>query len=299
MNTFQTINGEGLLARLAVGLRGHMVPNADMSKMTWFRAGGPAELLYQPADEDDLVQFLENLPDDIPLTVVGIGSNLLVRDGGIPGVVIRLPVKGFGKVYAVSENMLFAGAAVSDKRLAAAALKAGIAGFHFYHGIPGGLGGALRMNGGAHGIDTAERVVKVYSLDRKGQRIVFSRNEMKYSYRDTRVPEDLIFIAALLQGQKGKPDVIRQAMDEVRYHRETAQLVREKTAGSIFRNPGDTPAWKLIDAAGCRGHSIGGAQISEKHCNFMVNTGCATAYDLECLGETVRRKVWEHCGIRL
>lgn len=300
MSNFQPVDGEALLNRLAPsGLRGRMVPNADMSKITWFRTGGPAELLYQPADEDELACFLKKLPVEIPVLVVGIGSNLLVRDGGIPGVVIRLPVKGFGDVHAVSEDTLLAGAAVSGKRLAAAALEAGIAGFHFYHGIPGGLGGALRMNGGANGVETSQRVVEVYSLDRKGNSRTLSCDDMKYSYRQADAPENLIFVSALLRGQKGEPNAIRKAMDDVQNHREMAQPVREKTGGSTFRNPEGTSAWKVIDEAGCRGLAIGGAQMSPMHCNFMINTGNATGYDLELLGETVRQKVFAHSGIKL
>jgi len=300
MSIFRPIDGEALQRRLALpGLRGRMMPNADMGKITWFRTGGLAELLYQPADEEELVHFLKNLPSDIPVTVVGIGSNLLVRDGGIAGIVIRLPVKGFGDVRTVSENTLFAGAAVSDKRLAAAALKAGIAGFHFYHGIPGGLGGALRMNGGANGVETSERVVEVHNLDRSGKRLTLSRRDMHYSYRQSGAPEKLIFVSALLRGEKGKPEDIRRAMAAVQRHREKMQPVREKTGGSTFRNPEGTSAWKMIDEAGCRGLQIGGAQMSPLHCNFMVNTGNATGYDLECLGETVRQRVFARCGIRL
>jgi len=300
MSNFRPVDGEALLKRLALsGIRGRMMPNADMSKITWFRAGGPAELLYQPADEEDLSWFLLHLPAEVPVMVVGIGSNLLVRDGGIPGVVIRLPVKAFGDVRTVSEDTLFAGAAVSDKRLAAMALEAGIAGFHFYHGIPGGLGGALRMNGGANGVETSERVVEVYSLDRRGKRLTLSHGDMQYSYRHAGIPEGLFFVSALLKGERGTPDAIREAMDKVQHHRETVQPVREKTGGSTFRNPEGTSAWKVIDEAGCRGLVVGGAQMSPMHCNFMINTGNATGYDLESLGETVRQKVFAHSGIRL
>ncbi|RCL00705.1 MAG: UDP-N-acetylmuramate dehydrogenase [Candidatus Tokpelaia sp. JSC189] len=300
MISFQPVDSKALLKQLALsGLRGRIMSDVDMSKITWFRTGGPAELLYQPADEKDLAYFLKNLPEKIPVLVVGIGSNLLVRDGGIPGIVIQLPVKGFGDVHAVSEDMLLAGAAVSDKRLAAAALKAGIAGFHFYHGIPGGLGGALRMNSGANGVETSQRVIEVYGLDRRGNRRILSYRDMQYSYRQAGASEDLIFISALLKGQKGEPDAIRKAMDDVQSHRETAQPVHEKTGGSTFRNPEGTSAWKVIDDAGCRGLAIGGAQISDMHCNFMINTGNATGYDLELLGEIVRKRVFTHSDIKL
>ncbi|WP_455476482.1 UDP-N-acetylmuramate dehydrogenase [Bartonella sp. B17] len=297
MMNFQVIDGEALLARLQSvlgGIKGKLTPNVDMRKVTWFRTGGLAELFYQPADEADLALFLHVLPECIPVTIVGIGSNLLIRDGGIPGVVIRLSAKGFGQVQQVSPTRFLVGAATADKHLAAAALEAEIAGFHFYHGIPGGLGGALKMNAGANGIETAACVVEVYTLDRKGQRRTLSLADMRYSYRHCDIPEDLIFTAALLEGQRGNRDDIRAAMDEVAYHRETVQPIREKTGGSTFRNPKDTSAWRVIDEAGCRGLKIGGAQMSEMHCNFMINTGHATGYDLEALGETVRARVFSH-----
>ncbi|WP_336279518.1 UDP-N-acetylmuramate dehydrogenase [Bartonella sp. CB175] len=297
--SFQLINGEALLARLQPalnGIKGKLTPNVEMRKVTWFRTGGLAELFYQPADEADLALFLQALPETVPITIVGIGSNLLVRDGGIPGVVIRLSAKGFGQVQQVSSTRFLVGAATADKHLAAAALEAEIAGFHFYHGIPGGLGGALKMNAGANGIETAACVVEVYALDRKGQRHILSLADMRYSYRHCNIPEDFIFIAALLEGQQGKREDIRAAMDEVALHRETVQPIREKTGGSTFRNPEGTSAWRVIDEAGCRGLQIGGAQMSEMHCNFMINTGQATGYDLEALGETVRARVFSHSG---
>ncbi|WP_455473783.1 UDP-N-acetylmuramate dehydrogenase [Bartonella sp. B30(2025)] len=297
MINFQVINGEALLAQLQPvlgGIKGKLTPNVDMRKVTWFRTGGLAELFYQPANEEELAFFLQVLPECVPITIVGIGSNLLIRDGGIPGVVIRLSAKGFGQVQQVSPTRLFVGAATADKHLAAAALEAEIAGFHFYHGIPGGLGGALKMNAGANGIETAARVVEVYALDRKGQRHILSLADMRYSYRHCDVSEDFIFTAALLEGQPGKKDDIRAAMDEVAYHRETVQPIREKTGGSTFRNPKGASAWYVIDKAGCRGLQIGGAQMSEMHCNFMINTGNATGYDLEALGETVRARVFAH-----
>ncbi|MGF7157367.1 UDP-N-acetylmuramate dehydrogenase [Bartonella heixiaziensis] len=302
MMNFQLIDGEALLAQLQPalgGIKGKLMPNVEMRKVTWFRTGGLAELFYQPADEADLAVFLQNLPESISVTIVGIGSNLLVRDGGIPGVVIRLPAKGFGQVRQVSPKRFLVGAATADKHLAAAALEAEIAGFHFYHGIPGGLGGALKMNAGANGVETAARVVEVYALDRKGQRHVLSSKDMQYSYRHCGVPEDLVFTAALLEGQLGNRDNIRAAMDEVTLHRETVQPVREKTGGSTFRNLEDISAWRVIDEAGCRGLRIGGAQMSEMHCNFMINTGQATGYDLEALGETVRARVFAHSAYLL
>lgn len=295
-------SGEALLKKLdgrLSGLRGRLTSDTGMDKITWFRAGGPAQVLFQPADEEDLSNFLKAVPEEIPILVVGIGSNLLVRDGGVPGFVVRLSAKGFGEVERVSETQLRAGTATPDKRVAAAALEAGLSGFHFYHGIPGGIGGALRMNAGANGVETRERVVEVRALDRKGELHVLSNADMGYAYRHSSVSPELIFTSALFEGVPGDREDIQRAMDEVQHHRETVQPVREKTGGSTFKNPEGTSAWKEIDKAGCRGLRIGGAQMSEMHCNFMINTGTATGHDLETLGETVRAKVFESSGIRL
>ena len=298
------IRGEALLARLGdrlQGIRGRITPNAEMDKITWFRAGGLAEALYQPADEEDLAAFLGAVPadEDIPLTVVGIGSNLLVREGGIPGFVIRLSAKGFGEAEVLAPTRIRAGAAIPVKRVAALACEAGVGGFHFYHGIPGGIGGALRMNAGANGVETVERVVEVRALDRKGNLHVLSNAGMGYAYRHSSAPADFIFTSAVFEGFAEDKAVIKAAMDAVQHHRETVQPIREKTGGSTFKNPEGTSAWKEIDKAGCRGLMIGGAQMSPMHCNFMINTGNATGYDLEYLGETVRARVLEHSGIRL
>jgi UDP-N-acetylmuramate dehydrogenase len=294
--------GEALLAKLGdrlSGLRGRLMPDSGMEKITWFRAGGPADALFQPADEEDLAAFLKAVPVEIPIMVVGIGSNLLVREGGIRGFVVRLSAKGFGNAEAISPTTIRAGAATPDKRIAAAALEAGIGGFHFYHGIPGGLGGALRMNAGANGVETRERVVEVRALDRKGELHILKNADMGYAYRHSSAPRDLIFTSAVLEGFPEDRDAIKAAMDAVQHHRETVQPIREKTGGSTFKNPSGTSAWKEIDRAGCRGLMIGGAQMSPMHCNFMINTGSATGYDLEFLGETVRARVLEHSGIRL
>lgn len=294
--------GEALIEKLGgelAGLRGRITPNAEMDKITWFRAGGLADALFQPADEDDLAAFLKAVPEDVPLTVVGVGSNLLVRDGGIGGFVVRLSAKGFGEAEAISRTQIRAGAATPDKRVAAVALEAGIGGFHFYHGIPGAIGGALRMNAGANGVETRERVVEVTALDRKGNRHTLSNADMGYAYRHSSAPADFIFTSALFEGYPEDKAVIKAAMDAVQHHRETVQPIREKTGGSTFKNPEGTSAWKEIDKAGCRGLMIGGAQMSPMHCNFMINTGSATGYDLEYLGETVRARVLEHSGIRL
>ncbi|MCD2471206.1 UDP-N-acetylmuramate dehydrogenase [Jiella sp. MQZ9-1] len=281
------------------GIRGRLTPDAPMRKLTWFQVGGPADLFFQPADEDDLILFLQRLPEEIPVLVVGVGSNLLVRDGGIEGVVIRLSAKGFGAAEQISQTRIRAGAAIPDKRLAASALDAGIGGFHFYHGIPGAVGGALRMNAGANGVETVERVVEVHAVDRHGRRHVLSNADMGYSYRHASAPEGLIFTAAVFEGYRCEPLEIRAKMDEVQTHRESVQPIREKTGGSTFKNPPQSSAWKEIDKAGCRGLTIGGAQMSEMHCNFMINTGDATGFDLETLGETVRRRVLQTSGIVL
>jgi UDP-N-acetylmuramate dehydrogenase len=296
------MKGEVLLARLGdrlAGLRGRVTPNADMEKITWFRAGGSAEVLFQPADEEDLAAFLRAVPEEIPVSVVGIGSNLLVREGGVPGFIVRLSAKGFGEAEPISDARIRAGAATPDKRLAAVAFEAGIGGLHFYHGIPGGVGGALRMNAGANGVETKDRVIEVRALDRKGNVHTLSNTDMGYTYRHSSAPADLIFTSAVFEGYAEDRATIKAAMDAVQHHRETVQPIREKTGGSTFKNPEGTSAWKEIDKAGCRGLMIGGAQMSPMHCNFMINTGNATGYDLEFLGETVRARVLEHSGIRL
>jgi UDP-N-acetylmuramate dehydrogenase len=296
------IAGSALLEKLGdrlSGIRGRITPNAEMEKITWFRVGGLAEALFQPADEEDLAAFLKAVPEEVPVTVVGIGSNLLVREGGIPGFVIRLSAKGFGEAAAISETRVTAGAATPDKRVAAVAHEAGIGGFHFYHGIPGGIGGALRMNAGANGVETRERVVEVVAFDRQGERHVLSNAGMGYAYRHSSAAPDLIFTSAVFEGYREEKDTIKAAMDAVQHHRETVQPIREKTGGSTFKNPEGTSAWLEIDKAGCRGLMIGGAQMSPMHCNFMINTGSASAYDLEFLGETVRARVLENAGIRL
>lgn len=296
------MSGAAILKRMGdaiTSIRGRLLQDESMSKYTWFQVGGPADLLFQPADEEDLCFFLSKLPVDIPVMVVGVGSNLLVRDGGIEGVVIRLSAKGFGQIEQVSENRLVVGAAVPDKRLAAKALEAEIGGFAFYHGIPGGVGGALRMNAGANGTETTQRVVEVHAVDREGRKQVLTHDDMGYSYRHSSASKDLIFTQAVFEGVPQEKETIRSQMDEVQHHRETVQPVKEKTGGSTFKNPDGHSAWKLVDAAGMRGFMVGGAQMSEMHCNFMINTGNATAADLENLGEKVREKVLENSAIQL
>lgn len=289
------MSGQKLLDKLGNeldGIRGRLQVDALMANLTWLRVGGTADLLFQPADEEDLSLFLSKLPEEVPVFVVGVGSNLLVRDGGIDGVVIRLSAKGFGEVTQVGETEIRSGASVLDKKLAAYALEFGIGGFEFYHGIPGGIGGALRMNAGANGAETTERVVEVTAIDRAGKRHVLSHADMGYSYRSSKASKDLIFTSALFKGVGSEKERIKTAMDEVQNHRETVQPVKEKTGGSTFKNPEGNSSWRLIDEAGLRGFKVGDAQMSEMHCNFMINTGNASAFDLETLGETVRERVF-------
>jgi len=296
------MSGAALLAKLDDrfrDIRGRITADALMGEITWFQVGGPAEILFRPADEEDLALFLQNLPEEIPVMVVGVGSNLLVRDGGIDGVVIKLSAKGFGAVEAIGGDRIRAGAAAQDKRVASVALEAGLDGFAFYHGIPGAIGGALRMNAGANGVETTNRGVEVVALDRKGNRHVLSHADMGYSYRHSSAPDDLIFTSVVFEGIPADRALIEEKMQTVQDHREAAQPIREKTGGSTFKNPEGHSSWKLIDEAGMRGFRVGGAEMSTKHCNFMINTGDASAHDLEQLGEVVRQKVYEHSGIEL
>ena len=295
--SFPDLSGE--IARLAPELRGRISVNEPLAPYTWFRVGGPAQILFMPADEADLAYFLARLPREIPLTVIGLGSNLIVRDGGVAGVVIRLSAKGFGDVTVEDGHRLRVGAAVPDVKAARAAADAGIDGLAFYRGIPGGIGGALRMNAGAHGGETKDTLIEARGVDRDGTLRVFSNADMGYSYRHCSAPESVIFTQALFQGRPGDPAVILAEMDRITAAREASQPIREKTGGSTFKNPEGGKAWQLIDAAGCRGLVVGDAQVSEMHCNFLINRGAATAADIENLGETVRRRVRETSGFDL
>jgi len=289
-----------LLARLDTRrVRGALLPGFALGDTTWFRVGGAAELYYQPADAEDLSEFLKGLPEDVPITVVGLGSNLLIREGGVPGVTIRLSQKGFGGAKVVSETRMEIGAAIADKMVARAALDAGLDGFAFYFGIPGGIGGALRMNAGANGGETRARVVTVTAMNRAGEIVTLTNAEMGYAYRHSSAPDDLIFLSTVMEGVPGDRDAITAQMDAVTEHRETVQPIRSKTGGSTFKNPPGHSAWKLVDAAGCRGLAIGGAHVSQMHCNFLINEGEATAHDIELLGETVRNRVLAASGVRL
>ena len=280
-------------------LRGRITANEPLAPYTWFRVGGPAQVLFMPADEDDLAYFLARLRRDIPATVVGLGSNLIVRDGGVEGVVIRLSAKGFGDVVVEDGYRLRVGAAVPDVKVARAAAEAGVDGLAFYRGIPGGVGGALRMNAGAHGGETKDALIETRGVDRAGNIRVFGNADMGYSYRHSDAPDDVIFTQALFQGGPGDPATILAEMDRITAAREASQPIKEKTGGSTFKNPPGHKAWRLIDAAGCRGFVVGDAQVSEMHCNFLINRGQATAADIEALGEEVRRRVRETSGVEL
>ncbi|MGJ4909935.1 UDP-N-acetylmuramate dehydrogenase [Bradyrhizobium oligotrophicum] len=279
-------------------LRGRLLANESLAPLTWFRVGGPAQVLFTPADADDLAYFLKHLPTDIPLYVIGVGSNLIVRDGGVPGVVIRLAPRAFGEVKAEGD-IVTAGTAALDKRVAEVAASANLAGLEFLFGIPGTIGGALRMNAGANGGETKDILIEAIAVDRNGETHRFNNAEMKFTYRASGVDPALIFTAARFRGTPSAPEAIRARMAEVQAHRETAQPIREKTGGSTFKNPPGHSAWKLVDAAGCRGLRVGGAQVSEMHCNFLINTGSASADDIETLGETVRERVKASSGIEL
>jgi UDP-N-acetylmuramate dehydrogenase len=301
-----------LLARLSPlmpDLRGRLLAGQPLGPLTWFRVGGPAELLFTPADEDDLAYFLRNLPPDMPVYPIGVGSNLIVRDRGVEGVVIRLSAKGFGQVVAEpaadpARGRIRAGAAALDKRVAEVAAEAGIGGLEFYFGIPGSIGGALTMNAGANGGETQDHLVEARGVLRTGEIVTLSKADLHFVYRKSHPPEGLIFTQALYEAPREDEAVIRARMAAVQEHRERAQPIREKTGGSTFKNPVSPTgeklsAWQLNDAAGCRGLRRGGAQVSEMHCNFLINTGDATAADIEGLGEEVRARVKSHSGIEL
>jgi UDP-N-acetylmuramate dehydrogenase len=291
-----TAAAPGLIGRLPP-VRGGYEPMAELGRMTWFRVGGPAEVLYTPADVADLASFLAHKPADVPVTVIGLGSNLLVRDGGVPGVTIRL-----GKAFAAIEahgTTLRCGAAAADAAIAAAARDAGIAGIEFLTGVPGTLGGALRMNAGCYGREIRDVCVSATALDVLGNVRKLTPHDLGFSYRHCSVPEGWVFIGAELRGSAGEPAAITARIREIRAEREDSQPTQARTGGSTFANPPGAKAWQLIDAAGCRGLTRGGAQVSDKHTNFLINTGTATAADLEGLGEEVRRRVKQTSGIVL
>jgi len=294
--TFPDITSD-LKAKLP-DLKGRLSANVPLADITWFRVGGPAQVLFAPADEGDLAYFLTGISPELPVTLVGLGSNLLVRDGGLPGVVVRLG-RGFAAVAAEPDHRVRAGTAVPDVKVARAAAEAGIAGLAFYRGIPGSIGGALRMNAGAHGRETKDVLIEARAVDRKGNVHVLTLADMGFTYRHAGVPTDFILTEALFQGAPGDPAAILREMEEVADYREKNQPIRERTGGSTFKNPPGASAWKLIDEAGCRGLRIGGAKVSDMHCNFLINEGGATGEDIERLGETVRARVKARSGVTL
>jgi UDP-N-acetylmuramate dehydrogenase len=285
------------LIELLPPLRGQLITNAPIGKQTWFGVGGLAETLFRPAGAADLSVFLSALPPEVPITVIGVGSNLLIRDGGIAGVVIRLG-RGFAGIE-IERDEVRVGAALLDRILAFAAADAGIGGFEFLSGIPGSIGGSVRMNAGAYGREIKDVLVSATALDRSGRTHTVDCQEMGLSYRHCGVDPSWIFVEARLRGMAGDRAAIASRLTEIRAAREATQPVRARTGGSTFKNPPSDSAWRLIDAAGCRGLVCGGAMVSEKHTNFLVNTGSATAADLESLGEEVRRRVYETSGVVL
>jgi UDP-N-acetylmuramate dehydrogenase len=279
-------------------LRGRLMANQSLAELTWFRVGGPAQALFMPDDETDLAYFLAHLADKIPVTMIGLGSNLIVRDGGVPGVVIRLG-RGFNAVTIEPDERVRAGAAVPDVKVARAAQEAGISGLAFLRGIPGAIGGALRMNGGAYGRETRDALIEARGVDRRGRIRRLAVAEMHYAYRHCGAPDDIIFTQSLFQGAAGDRSAIAAEMDQITESREATQPVKSRTGGSTFKNPAGQKAWQLIDAAGCRGLRIGDAQVSVLHCNFLINLGNASAVEIEALGESVRSRVKESSGIDL
>jgi len=278
-------------------VRGKLAAEAPIARLTWFRVGGPAEVLFQPADLEDLASFLAGKPADVPVTVIGVGSNLLVRDGGIAGVVVHLG-KPFARIL-INGTDVHAGAGAADVAVAAAARDAGLGGLEFLSGVPGTIGGALRMNAGAYGREMKEVIIQAEALDDKGRLHSLDAAALGFTYRHSAVPEGWIFTAAVLAGTPADKAAIAARMAEIRDAREESQPLRTRTGGSTFTNPPGAKAWELIDRAGCRGLTRGGAQVSEKHCNFLINTGTATAADIEGLGEDVRRRVREATGVEL
>lgn len=280
-------------------VRGQLLRGEALAPFTWFRVGGKADALFLPADADDLAAFLAALPESVPVTVLGVGSNVIVRDGGIEGVVIRLAGRAFAAVEAFDDGRVRAGAAALDSVVARAAAKAGIAGLEFYVGVPGSIGGALTMNAGCYGNETKDVLMEARALDRGGKMRVFTNADFGFSYRRNALAPGLIFVDALYQGRRDVADDVATRMAEITTNREGSQPIREKTGGSTFKNPPGHSAWKLVDEAGMRGARRGGAQVSEKHANFLINTGEATAADIEGLGEDVRAAVLARTGVTL
>jgi UDP-N-acetylmuramate dehydrogenase len=287
------------IASLLPAFRGRLSFDVPLAPYTWFRVGGPADVLASPADEGDLAYLLSRLPAEIPITVIGVGSNLVIRDGGVRGVVIRLGGRAFGMIETTADYRVIAGAAMLDSNVAKAAAEAGIDGLAFLRGVPGAVGGALRMNAGAHGGEIKDILTEAQGFDREGRSRRFDNAAMGFSYRHSDVSDDFIFTRAVFQGRAGEREAIENQMERITAARESSQPIREKTGGSTFKNPPDHKAWELIDAAGCRGLVVGDAEVSNMHCNFLINRGRATAADIEALGEEVRRRVKDTSGVEL
>jgi len=279
-------------------VRGRLLPGEPLGPFTWFRVGGAADVLFLPADHEDLGAFLQALPENVPVTVLGVGSNVIVRDGGVEGVVVRLAGRPFGAIT-VEGEFITAGAGALDAAVAKAAAKAGLAGLEFYAGIPGSVGGALTMNAGCYGAETKDILVRAWGYDRRGRRVDYGLADFGYTYRHSQAPADIIWVEATYRGRPDAPDAVAARIAEITARRETTQPIREKTGGSTFKNPEGHSSWKLVDAAGWRGKPHGGAMFSPLHANFMINTGEATAADLESLGEAVRADVKAKTGIDL
>jgi len=278
-------------------LRGKIRQEADISKVNWFQVGGIADFLFKPHDTDDLSYFLAHKPAELPVTVLGVGSNILIRDGGIEGAVIRL-----GREFAgcrAEGDRLVVGAGCLNSNAVHFAMEHNIGGLEFLSGVPGSIGGALAMNAGAYGAETKDILVEAEAIDTYGHLHIVTPDKLNYTYRHCGLPEGWIFTRATLQGVSESAEIIRTRMEAIALERANTQPIRSRTGGSTFKNPPQKKAWQLIDAAGCRGMQAGSAQMSEKHCNFMINTGNATAHELETLGEKVRTQVFEHSGIML
>ena len=281
------------------GLRGKLTPQAPLAKLVWFKSGGEADWLFEPADLDDLREFLRRLDGDLPVMALGLGSNMIVRDGGVPGVVIKLG-KPFAEVSIdEDESLVTCGGGAHGILVASAARDSGVAGLEFMRGIPGTVGGFVRMNGGAYGREVSDVLVDCDVVMPDGQLITLPATDLQYSYRHSALPEGAVVVSARFKGEPGDPETIGAKMDEIAEARENSQPLRTKTGGSTFKNPAGKKAWELVDAAGCRGLKMGGAQVSEKHTNFLINTGDATSADIEGLGEEVKRRVYANSGVEL
>ena len=295
-NESEQMSGEQSPAE--IGVRGKLTPGAPLAPLVWFKSGGQAEWLFEPADLDDLTGFIKALDTDVVVMALGLGSNMIVRDGGVPGVVVRLG-KPFAKVEALDETTLRCGGGASGILVSSTARDAGISGVEFLRSIPGTVGGFVRMNGGAYGRETSEILVECDVVLRSGEVVTMPAKELRYSYRHSELPEQAIVVSATFRGAPGDPAEIGAEMDRIAAAREESQPLRSRTGGSTFKNPSGHKAWALIDAAGCRGLTMGGAQVSEKHCNFLLNLGSATSADIEALGEEVRRRVMDRTNISL